>query len=78
MTSFKMESPGPAVSQERDPYAPVSPRVEDGIREAADRLERAFGMVRALAVVTRWAETDDRRWGQVVEVLRQRQTDGPR
>lgn len=76
MTSFKMESPGPAVSNQPDPYAPVSPRVEDGVREAADRLERAFGRERALAVVERWAETDDLRWGRVAELLRQRVEQG--
>lgn len=73
MTSFKMESPGLAVSNQPDPYAPVPPRVVDGIGEIADRLERAFGRERALAVVERWAETDDRRWGRVAELLRLRQ-----
>ncbi len=56
--------------------APVRPRVENGILEAADRLERAFGLARALAVVERWAAMDDPRWGQVAALLRRSKVAG--
>jgi len=43
--------------------------VPDGMRQAAARLQAAFGD-HAIAVAERWAERDDVRWRVVANILR--------